>query len=338
MASPIGPDLDALRARLTDKPYAFSFFQAVRRLECAHMDRPRVGFAQRPSHDPARFCQIPSLVFAPSTVARYDTTASGADRMYSYFFGLLGPNGPMPLHLTEYVHDRELHHDDSTIAAFMDVFHHRMYTLFYRAWASAQIAVSHDRPGEDRFGVYVASVIGRGTEAMRDRDKVSDVAKQHYSGRLACPTKNAEGLRAIIADYFQLSCELVQFIGRWMDIPQEAQCKLGASRDTGTLGSSVIAGKRIYECQQSFRLRLGPMNLARYESLLPTALAHHRLVDWVKNYLSDELMYDIQLILFKEEVPEIKLGTTGRLGWTTWLQSKPLTHDADDLYLRPTGS
>ena len=42
------------------------------------------------------------------------------------FMGLLGPNGPLPLHLTEFVRDRERNHGDASFARFADVFHHRL--------------------------------------------------------------------------------------------------------------------------------------------------------------------------------------------------------------------
>ena len=45
-------------------------------------------------------------------------------------FGLLGPNGPLPLHLTEYVRERLRHHADPTFARFLDLFHHR-FALFF---------------------------------------------------------------------------------------------------------------------------------------------------------------------------------------------------------------
>lgn len=335
MAGQDRTDLDALKARLRDEPFRFDFFQAVRRLECAHPDLPRIGFSQRPSHDPVRFAQEPTLAFAPSAIARFDDSASPAPRLEGRFLGLLGPNGPMPLHLTEYVHDRILHHDDRALARFLDMFNHRMISLFYRAWASAQLPVSFDRPDEDRFAMFIGSTIGRGPRPFQGRDSVPDVAKLHYSGRLACPTRNAEGLRAILGDFFGLPCRIIEFVGQWLDLPAASRCRLGASRQTGLLGLSTIVGSRFWECQQKFRIRLGPMSLAKYERLLPTEPSFRRLVDWVRNYVGDQLMWDAQLVLKKQEVPPTHLGRRGRLGWTTWLASEAFERDPDDLVLTP---
>ena len=79
-------------------------------------------------------------------------------RLTVNFFGLLGPNGPLPLHLTEYARDRLRNSDDPTMARFLDLFHHRMLLFFYRAWAAGQPTVSRDRPGEDRFETYIGSL------------------------------------------------------------------------------------------------------------------------------------------------------------------------------------
>jgi len=94
-------------------------------------------------------------------------------------------------------------------------------------------------------------------------------------------------------------------------------------------------GAHIWDCQQKFRVILGPLTLPHYERMLPGEASHERLVDWIRNYTGDELCADVQLVLKAEEVPQTQLGAQGRLGWTTWLQSEPFERDADDLVLRP---
>jgi type VI secretion system protein ImpH len=332
-------DGEAILRALTAAPFSFSFFAAVRRLESIHRTKPRVGYSSHVSEDPVRFGQVPSLAFAPSTVAEYKPRGDGrAPRMAVHFFGLMGANGPMPLHFTEYVRDRELNQDDSTVARFLDVFHHRMVALFYRAWACNQQTVSHDRASigwsADRWAAYVGSLFGIGMAGMLDRDAAPDIAKLHYSGRLVCHTRNAEGLESIIADFFGVPTQLDQFVGQWLALPEGAGCRLGASRESGTIGESVVVGSRVWDCQQKFRLQLGPMSFAEYQRMLPGGNSLRRLVAWVKNYVGDELEWDSRLILKKEEIPKLTLGKVGQLGWSTWVHSKPMPRDADDLVLR----
>ena len=118
-----------LARELEEKPYEFDFFHALRRLECAHPEKPRIGLSRRPADDPVRLAQEPSLAFAPSTLHSYEPGRNGgAARLSVLFFGLFGPNGPLPLHLTDYTHDRVRNADDLTFARFADVFHHRLST------------------------------------------------------------------------------------------------------------------------------------------------------------------------------------------------------------------
>ena len=115
---------------LSKEPHKFGFFQALRRIECKFPDRPRLGEGYKVKDDPVRLSQKPSMIFAPSTLAEFDPGTQGrAPRLSTYFFGLFGPNGALPIHLTEYARERIRHEKDYTFARFADVFHHRLLTL-----------------------------------------------------------------------------------------------------------------------------------------------------------------------------------------------------------------
>jgi len=332
MAGESGHQTNPLDLGFLEDPVGLNFFQAARRVECLFTDKPRVGYARRSADEPIHFGQEPSMGFASSTLERFERSAKGGrPRLLVNFLGLLGPQSPMPLHVTEYVHGRELNHDDPTLARFFDIFNHRMISLFYRAWACNRQTVSHDRPLEDRFSAYIGSLVGIGHDALRDRDKVPDAAKLHFAGHLGCQTRNAEGLRAILEDYFGIRTTIEEFVGQWIPLPDVYRCKLGRSPDTATIGLNAVVGSQVYDCQQKFRILLGPMGLQQYERMLPDGESFAGLRDWVRNYVGDELRYEVQLILRADEVPEVRLGESGRLGWTTWLQNRPFENDVKDL-------
>jgi type VI secretion system protein ImpH len=323
---------EALRAA----PYAFDFFQALRRIDAVNRDRPRLGEAARAADEPVRVGQLPSLIFAPSTLADFQPQDEGRPpRLLTYFFGMFGPSGALPLHMTEYARDRARSQGDMTLVRFVDFFHHRMLSLYYRAWAAAQPTVSFDRPTADRFAVNVASLFGLGMATLRDRDGMPDLAKLHFSGRLALQTRNAEGLREIIADYFKLPVEIEQFFPDWVRLPRPSLCLLGASDATGTLGATATIGERFRVYHHKFRIRIGPMTFADFCRLLPDGRSLSRLVPLVRNYIGDELSWDVMLILIREEVPSVKLGEAGMLGWTSWIGTRRRENDATDLVLEP---
>lgn len=324
----------SLRSNLERAPHEFDFFQAVRRLEALHADKPRMGRSSRPVDDPIRLGQAASLAFAGASLAAFEPGKDGRPpRLTGHFFGLLGPNGPLPIHLTEYAYDRQHNARDKTLVRFLDVFHHRMLSLLYRAWAGARPAVSLDRPEDDWFGVYLASLIGLGMDTLRDRDALPDHAKLHHAGRLSAQARNPGGLRAMIAEFFRVPARIEEFVGAWLVLPQDGRLRLGRSRATGLLGHSAVAGARIWSRQHKFRVVMGPMDLAAYRRLLPGGTSLARLVAMTRNYVGDELAWDLRLVLARDEVPALKLGGDARLGWSTWLGRRREDTDAGDLVL-----
>ena len=324
----------ALFEALRREPYAFHFFQAMRHLECLYRELPRLGKSIRLADDPVRLAQEPSLAFAPATLAAFEPGGDGKPpRLFEYFLGLFGPHGPLPTHLTEYARDRSRNHGDRTCVRFADVFHHRILCLFYRAWADTQPTVSFDRPEADRFNVYVGASFGLGMPSLWNRDAAPDLAKFHYAGRLACQTRNPEGLQAILADFFKLPVVIETFVGHWLPLSESSRCRLGETPATGLLGITAVIGERVWDCQYKFRVVMGPTGLAEFQRFLPGSESLRRLIAWVRNYVGDELLWDFNPILKREEVPPLVLGEGTRLGWTTWLTSRPLDRDADDLKL-----
>lgn len=164
-----------------------------------------------------------------------------------------------------------------------------------------------------------------------------DRAKLYFTSRLAPQARNAEGLEATIQEFFGPTTEVQTFVGRWLSLPADSVCRLGESPSSGTLGSTAIAGARIWTSQLHFRVRLGPMKLVDFERLLPTGPSFRRLCDWIQLYTGQQYSWDAQIVLLKEEVPETRLGRNGRLGWTVWLKTKPMDHDPADLRLHPPG-
>lgn len=341
--------LDALAA----EPWRFDFFQAMRRLECAHPDHPRWGESLHLFEDPARLGQEPSLAFAPSTLASFDRGAGVARegtpgaaaaeapeealpaRLQVLFFGLFGPNGPLPLHLTDYARDRMRNAGDPTLARFADLFHHRLLALFYRAWASGEPAAHHDRPDQDRFAAWVGALFGMGSRALHPGHGLPATALLHHAASMAAPSRHAEGLAGMLSDYVGVPARVESFVGHWIELPAGAPCRLGGPESCAALGRTATVGSRVWDCQHKFRVVLGPMEFADYTRLLPGGDTLGRLQTMVRVYVGDELGWDLNLILKKQAIPPLELGRHGLLGWTSWLHGKPAARDADELVLDP---
>lgn len=327
----------SLFRRLEDAAWEFDFFQALRRIECLHPEWARLGKALRPSEEPVRLALEVSLGFAPATFSRLTPQGHGLPpRLEQRFLGLLGPNGPLPLHLTEYALERITHHGDLAFSRFLDIFHHRMLLLFYRAWADAQPTVGKDRPSEDRFAFYLGSLLGLGTEAMRARDAMPDTAKFFFAGRLAKHSRNAEGLESMLYEYLQLPVQVEQFVPHWLQLPVDQRTRLGGvPRESTALGRGTVIGEQVRDVQCKFRIRLGPMNAEQYDSFLPGRRNLLVLVAWVRNYVGFEFEWDLVLVLASDEVIGSRLGEKQQLGWTAWLGTRSAIDAAEDLTLAP---
>lgn len=326
----------ALIERLRQEPWCFEFFQAMRLIECLHSEKPKLGTSLKASDDPLRLAQAVEMDFPPASLAAFEHGKDGfPDRLLVRFLGLFGSHGPLPLHLTEYARERIHNFGDPTFSRFADIFHHRMLCLFYRAWADVQPTVNHDRPGDNRFAGYLGSLFGIGMPAFRDRDAMPDIAKLLFTGHLSCQSKHADGLQAIIAEYFGYHTRILEFVGEWMEIQEREQTRLGAAPHAGALGLSTVVGARVFGCQHKFRVALGPLDLEQYRSMLPGQWGLAVLVAIVRNYSGDELTWDLNLVLRHKEVPPLRLDDGAQLGWTTWLGKPKDKRDADDLTLNP---
>ncbi len=329
-------DAVELEEALAKEPHKFGFFNALRALECAYRDRPRFGTSRRPREDPVRLGQLPHLEFAPTTLAAFEPRqGKKPGRLIGYFFGMFGPDGPLPLHLTEFAIQRIRFHRDATFARFIDIFHHRMISLLYRAWANARPTVSYDRPEEDRYGVYVASLIGLGMPSLRDRDAMPDRAKLFYAGHFACHARHAEGLAATLQDYFQTPARLQEFCPAWVTLPAHCRLRLGDPQGMAILGQTATIGGRVWDCQHKFRVVFGPMDLSDYNRMIPSGDGLVGLTAVIRNYAGDAMDWDLNLVLKEDEVPVVKLGESGELGWTTWLGKRRSRSDADDMIINP---
>ncbi len=318
--------------KLEEEPWQYGFFEALRIFEAQHPEKPGFGRSIRPSEDPIRIGMEPSLKFAASTIAAYEQPKEGRPgRLTQYFFGLFGPNAPLPVHLTELALQRKHNEGDVTLSRFIDIFHHRMASLLYRAWASSRPHVSLDRPESDKFSSYIASLIGLNMNSLKNRDELEDQSKLYYAGVLSSQVRNAESLENAIQDFLCLNARVISFVGSWMQLPANCRLSLGTNLRNGTLGKDAVIGSSVWGMQQKFRIVLGPLNILQLKRLLPDGESVRRLRSLVRYFVGDEKDWDVQVVVKKEEVPSIQLGEMGQLGWTSWLGKSASKKDSNDL-------
>lgn len=306
-------------ADLQARPWENDFYQVMRRVEAMHPRLPRLGEARRPTDEPVRLGQAAEMDFAPANLSSVEPGPGGRPRILVRFLGFWGPQGALPLHLTEFARERRRSHDDPTLVRFADLFHHRLLLIFYRAWRQAQPTASRDRPASDRFRDYLGALFGHGAPAWQRRDSVPDEAKLSFAATLARSARNAEGLADILTAWFEIPVRIEAFAARWMHLPAGQRTRLGERSASAQLGVGAVAGAAVLDAQHHCRLLIGPMRFEDYEKLLPPGAWFPMLQAWVREYTGEELFVHAALSLAEGEAPPAQLSGTARLGWSAWL-------------------
>ncbi len=324
---------------LFDEPYRFDFFQAVRLMERIYPERVGVARENVPLREVVRFRTRAALAFPPSQLYEIergdDAEADAPLEMTVAFMGMTGPLGVLPAQYTELLMERA-RYKDSALWDFLDLFSHRMISLFYRAWEKHHFPIAYERGDEDRFTEFLFDIIGMGTRGLRPRRlNLEDQGLLFYGGLIAQRPHNASAIRAMLGDYFGVPCELEQFKGQWLKLDKDSISFLGQANTE--LGVNTIAGTRVWNDQAKFRVKFGPLTYQEFKAFLPVGTAYKPATSMIRFMAGMEFDFDMQPVLKAKEVPSCILTTRARrrpmLGWSSWLKTKAFAEDADQVVL-----
>lgn len=328
-----------LDAKLADHPYLFEFFQAVRLIERLSPDRNAVGRFAQPRTECVRFGAHNTNTFPASEIQSFEWRKDAPARMAVNFMGVTGPLGVLPLYYTQLVAER-IRVRDYTLRDFLDIFNHRMISLFYRAWEKYRFDVGYERSGRDQFSRHLLELIGLGTRGLTGRQAIPDESLAFYTGLLACRVRSAVSLQNALQDYFGVPVSVVQFAGAWyrLDRPTQTCLERSEATDSEKLAFGAVVGDEVWNEQARVRIKLGPLTLEQYLDFLPAGTAYAALKALARFYGRDEIDFEVQLVLAREQVPACELGREDggapRLGWLSWAKSAPMPADPDQTVLR----
>lgn len=325
-----------LKKTLFDEGYRFDFFQAVRLLEKLYPERQPVGTTADPAKEVVRFHSRASLSFPPSSIYEIADNDDSPVDMTVAFMGLTGPSGVLPRHYTELLIER-LRDKDSALAGFLDIFDHRLISLFYRAWEKYRAYISYEKGDQDRFTWCLQTLIGLGTPGLQNRLNIEDRQLLLYTGLLARRPHSVSALENFLQDYFEVPIKAEQFEGQWLDLDESSRSSLGTAGLNNQLGVTTVVGESVWDQQAKFRIQVGPVEFDKFIEFLPQGNAFESLSQLVRLFVGEEFDFDVQLVLKAEEVPRCKLGDAGedvtRLGWSTWLATEEFDKDTEDVVI-----
>lgn len=330
-------------ARLIDElhsePRAFRFIQAVRLLEAAGMRATgkAVGMDHLPAEECVRFKSSPSLTFPGTEVhslrlsQEYESHQGPGLKLS--FMGMVGAAGVLPQHYTSLIIERK-QLKDTNLRDLIDIFQHRTIALFYRSWLKYRFPLEAERElrndsGEGDVTQAIYSLIGLGLPSQRNRGAMEDEAYALEAGHFARSVRTPGGLERGLQDHFGIAARIEEFVGQWLEIPEEERTALPRTLAYGDhrvcLGGGATLGSKVWDVGSAIRVHLGPLGYERYLALSPGGREYQALCAFVEHYVGFEMDFGIQLDLLAGESPGTSLASTGnqglsQLGRNTWLE------------------
>jgi type VI secretion system protein ImpH len=335
--------------RLLSDPDQFSFFQTVRVLERALLvnytsAEPQAraqtigGFAP-PNSEIIQFRTKPSLSFPESDVVDIDGALTDPNvkfcRVQTNFLSMAGSTGVLPYHYTEFILQR-LKLKDFALAQFLDLFNHRTISLFFQAHTKYKIALEPERKQLKHLrsspattpSQIIFSIIGMGTRGLSNRLQFNDETLLYYSGLLTHQIRSSQGLKQLLADYFQLPVKIQEFVGQWQDLLPDFCTRLASKLEplgqNAQLSKSAMLGSRGWIAQGKIRIVLGPLSKTEFYRFAPGTKALAAMNDMVRFYLGLEHDYEFVIEVNRADLPnKIQLSKTASpiIGWNTWLSA-----------------
>ena len=318
-------------ARLLADPRRFSFDAAVRVL--THARR------QPDPAEAARFGTAPGLAFPGNDITAVRAgPADEAPHVTAALMGLTGPSGVLPRHYTEAV-VASLRGRSRALHEFLDILSHRMVAFFARAGAkyrphrvadtAALSGGALSGAGTDPVADALLALTGYGMPYLADRLPTGPAPLQHYAGLFAARPRSADRLASLTSDWLGRPVIVEQFAGAWLALPPDQRTRLASGLQLGAfsrLGEDAAIGVRAWDPQARFVLRVGPLDLAAFQALLPDRPALREFVSLVRAYVGFEVGFAVNPVLARGEVPALALRADAdpppRLGWNTWLPSE----------------
>lgn len=331
--------IDSLKAR----PQDYEFVQTVRIIERLDSSKKNshqwgrgfIGKFNSPAQESIRFTSKPTLAYVESDVQQrpYVISDKGNYKIQFNGLGLLGSSGVLPYHYTELLLQRQKQKDDALLH-FIDMLNHRFSSLLYRVSTKYSIPVnleqSTDENAADNFSTgatqALLSLIGLGTSRLQNRLNVHDHSLIYYSGLFVSRIRNAEGLKNLLSDYFDLNVRIEEFIGQWQDLIGDVKTRMSDKEhpkgQNAQLGLSAMLGARAWIAQSKIRIVIGPLDKEKINLFAPGTTTFETMNQLVQFYLGVEQDYEFIMEVSRKDLPSkllLNKHNSPIMGWNAWM-------------------
>lgn len=219
--------------------------------------------------------------------------------------GLTGARGALPPHYTELV-QQQTRDRSPALKDFLDIFNHRLLSLFYRSWEKTQPAVEQERTGEDRY-----------TQILRVLTNCANDWEIYYGAAMARSAQSAASLRDILADVTGIPVAVHSLQGGWHHIDPQDQTQLPNRRQPdglhAHLGEAVLGG-RVWMADQGVKVVFRPQNGQAFQSLLPGGRVSSALSHISRRLVGVGTRIEMSARVAANQLQGARLGVLGTLG------------------------
>lgn len=340
MRQPEMPDVMTpfIRALLARAPQ-MNFFQLCQLLETLMPQGMSLGASDTPAGESVRFRPYPKVGFPCSELASVEFNHERPDRpptVRTTFLGLYGVNAVMPPHLIDDIVLRREGHEE--VMSFLDLFNHRIATLFYRSWRKYRYPSGFER-GDDTTSRALLCLAGFGLGDKAAGAGLPGASVLGLLGLLTQRTRTVEGLAGVVALSLPgAGVKVEERFPVWVRLSDQPGLRSrGSSGPPGTretagqgLGQGHVLGRRVKNRGEAVRLTLHPSTPEQAHDLLPDAPLYKELMSMLRVYLGNKADVVLRMEVSAAVVPVLKLGPAhahalgkghqGRLAWTALLK------------------
>jgi type VI secretion system protein ImpH len=307
---------ESLEARARRLP----FFALVQHLERLDPAAAPVGGRGPVSAESIRFHHDVNLVFHPGDVAalRFVTRrGSSLAVLTTTFLGIVGSVSPLATFFTEDVLRGEAH-DDPTLRAFYDVFHHRLIALLYRALSRAVPGAEVRARGDDRVTLRSLAMVGLVPASAEGASSPPGSSARAVTPREWLGASRALGRRPRSRDALEAALRLalphlpstvIDFVPRDVPLAEDQRAQLGVANVT--LGRGARLGRHLLRQSGLVRVAVGPVDRGAFDGLMPGGVDHARVRGAVDAVLGGLLDAEVEIEIACGAEPRARLGGSG---------------------------
>jgi type VI secretion system protein ImpH len=286
---------------LLDDATRMNFFRFCELIELSAPDAAPIGSTDSPSTEPVRFRSRAQLGFPGREIDRveYDSNNEATPpSVRTTFLGLYGVDARMPSYFVDEVAQNR--DGAEPLAAFLDVFHHRIVTQLYRVWRKYRYPVGYRRGGRDLVSRYLLSFAGLETASAQQNEPArSDVdprALMSMLGVVAQRTRTAEGLAGVLQHAVpEASVMVEEFYSVWREV---------SDFEPAALGEQCLLGRGFFDRSNAVRVIITPSTRESVLDLTPGHAAHRDIMALLKFYLGYESEAYLEMHVKPELMPE----------------------------------